>query len=352
MIDLRPLAAQVIEKLIGPRELTASATERVEIAPATEDVDPPTIQLDDEMDRHRALADGITPEEFRRRMAGGPVTHPATIGYRFADAVVADGAVYTAKGFAVMSSARSGPIVVGKREQIADSVLVTNPVVEHYFGHWLTDGLSLEILAEQTGKDPLGLARKPWEQEAGYRALLGTAIRRTEHAHVRNLWIIDDRSMNASRVARMATLRDRIRRRFADAPAGPPCFLLRVGGASRVLANQMQLADALSRRGFRIIVPEDEPVADLSAALASASLVVSVEGSALCHGVVAMRDGGTILAIQPPTRVNWIQKAWCDCARLRFAQVAGDPAGESFTMSEDRLMRLVDRIDRTVGQAR
>lgn len=348
MRDYRPFAAQVIDRLRGPRDLMASATERVELAPATDDVDPPAIQLDDEMDRHIALAEGIAPEEFQWRMAGGPISHPATFGYRFADAVVADGVVYTKNGFEVIGVGRKGPIMVGRREELSDSLVVTNQVVEQYFGHWLTDGLSLELLAGELDKKPLGLARLPWDQEPGYRSIVGLDIRRTEHAHVRNLWIVDDRSMNASRVARMAALRKRVRRTVAQTPAGPPCFLMRVGGASRILANQMDLADGLARRGFRIIIPEAEPVAGLVAALAGASLVVSVEGSALCHGVVAMRDHGTILAIQPPARVNWIQKAWCDCARLRFAQAAADPAGESFTMSEDRLMRLVDRIDHTV----
>lgn len=318
----------------------------VELAPAASTYAHPVVQLPAEMDRIVALADGISREAFLARVGGGIAHHEPTIGYRFADAIIADQTVYAGGSYRVVRAGRTRPVLLGAAEELEDYLLATDWACELFFGHWLTDGLSLELLAERIGLKALGLARQPWTQEPAYRRATQLAIRRAAHVHVRNLWTIANQGMNDDRVARMRELRRRVRGSVNVRGGGKPVFLRRVAGATRTLANQEALADALVRKGFDVLTPETEPVERLCATLAGARLVVSVEGSALCHAVVAMVEGGTILAIQPPERVNWIQKAWCDCAGLRFAQTVADPAGGAFTVGEDRLFRLIDLIDR------
>jgi capsular polysaccharide biosynthesis protein len=272
--------------------------------------------------------------------------HPATVARRYDDALVAHGSVYA--GGAVHTIHRRDHTLAwqGRPVDLGPRMLSSNFTVEQYFGHWLLDGVCLELLAAERGLVALGLHRAPWAQEAGYRAQLDLALERHPLARVSRLWEVYDRPMNAGHVARIHELRRRVRRGVAPSGAAP-VFLRRVGGVTRRLLNQDALADALARRGFTVLTPEIEPVDTLRATLHDAPIVVSVEGSALCHAVASMADRGTVVAIQPPRRVDWIQKVWTDAAGLRLAQTVATDAGENgFTMEEDRLLRLFDLVER------
>lgn len=347
MISFRPLLTRVARRLGQLPTIEATAAETVEWAPATTLPSTATIQLPDELDRIVRFNKTVTREDFISRCAAGETHHPPTIARRYDDALVGFGSIYAGRAFQVITQGgprfawRVPPVDLGPR------LLATNYTSERYFGHWLLDGVCLELLAEQQGLPALGLHREAWTQESGYRAPLRLALERHPIARVEQLWIVDDRSMNASHVARMRELRRRVRDNVPSARKGSPVFLRRLGGVRRPLLNQDALANALARRGFVVLTPEVEYVTTLRAVLRDAPMVVSVEGSALCHAVAGMTEGGTVVAIQPPRRVDWIQKAWTDAAGLRLAQtVATDAGEEGFTMEEDRLLRLFDLISR------
>ncbi len=348
MISMLPLAARLRARLRAVPPLSDAADETAIWSPATTTVERPIIQLPDEVDRIVAFNRTVTREHFLERTRLIERTHPPTIARRYRDATIAFGTVYAGHSFDTVYQTKRRLGWSGTPDALHDRLLATAWTSEQYFGHWLLDGLSAELLAAEQGHRALGLARAPWLQEPQYRALAGMTLERTALARVRDLWLVDDRPMNQGRIDRLRELRRRVRAGARGGPAATaPVFLRRVGGAKRPLLNQDAVADDLARRGFTVLTPERESVGALVSALHGARLVVSVEGSALCHAVAAMADGGTLLAIQPPRRVDWIQKVWADAAGLRLAQTVADDRGEGFEIGTDRLLRLCDLIDRT-----
>ena len=350
MISFRPLTTRIVSKLRRVLPFDDVAVETVEWAPGTVRPSLAVIQLSDELDRIVAFNKTVTREAFLSRCVEREEHHPPTIARRYDGAIVGDGSIYAGRG--VHTIHRRGRALAWREKpvELGPRLLATNFTAEQYFGHWLLDGVCLELLAEDRGLPALGLHRDQWTQEPGYRVPLDLALERHSLARVERLWVVDDRAMNAGHVARMQELRRRVRDGATTAGpsgSGAPVFLRRVGGVKRPLLNQDALADALARRGFVVLTPETETVDALRGMLHDAPMVVSVEGSALCHAVAGMADGGTIVAIQPPKRVDWIQKVWADAAGLRLAQtVATEAHGDGFTMEEDRLLRLFDLVAR------
>lgn len=350
MVSMLPLVARLRARLFPRPPLSEVADETAIWSPALTTVEPPIIQLPDEIERIVAFNRTVTLDQFLERTRPIERVHPPTLARRYGDAVIAFGTIYAAGAFDTIHQTTRRLGWTGTPEALHDRLFATAWVTEQYFGHWLLDGQMSELLAAERGHAAVGLAREAWLQEPGYRALTGLALHRTVLARVSDLWIVDDRPMNQSRIDRMRELRRRVRAgvevQAGTTSPGAPVFLRRVGGATRPLLNQDVIADELACRGFTVLTPETESVATLVAALHRARLVVSVEGSALCHAVAAMADGGTLLAIQPPRRVDWIQKVWADAAGLRLAQTVADDRGEGFEIGIDRLLRLCDLIER------
>ena len=83
---------------------------------------------------------------------------------------------------------------------------------------------------------------------------------------------------------------------------------------------------------------------EIVTALAGAEMIVSVEGSALCHGLFALPEGARMLAIEPPDRFNVFNKIIGDFAGLLFGYVVADLYADGFTVDCDRLLKTVDLL--------
>jgi hypothetical protein len=346
VLSFQPITARLRKKAFNAQSLVDAADVTEVVEPGSVSEYSAIIELPDEIDRIIEFEKPSARDEYLRYRSDGQLSHRPTIARFYRQAMIANGAVYANGSFETISPSTglSRALYHGVPERNSDQMLATSWVSERYFGHWITDGLGLELLAQKSNVRALGISRTPWEHEPGYRDLVGMNLHRTALARVDGLWIVDDGSINQGRADRMRELRRRIRvaagRHLSDAPV----FIRRDGGAARHLVNQDALADMLARRGFKIISPERETVVSLAQSLGNAPLVISVEGSALCHAVMLMPESGTILAIQPPRRVTCIQKNNADWAGLRMAHTVADDQGSGFSLSEDRLMRVCDLI--------
>jgi capsular polysaccharide biosynthesis protein len=172
-----------------------------------------------------------------------------------------------------------------------------------------------------------------------------------EHALVDRLWVVDDRGVNHSWIARVKRLRDRIQSTITK--TGPKRIMLTRGkmGAPRILANSDEVQAELEKGGFEIINPEDESVSKIVGAISSAEIVVVVEGSAQSHCTYALPPGSTLLTIQPPTRFVAISKDRADAVGYHWAFVVADPHPNGFYLPIDRLMRTLDEILRVTGRS-
>ncbi|MBB5686994.1 glycosyltransferase 61 family protein [Sphingobium boeckii] len=342
MISALPAWSRIRNKIVKANSLAGLADEVVEISPSSESYSAPIIHLPDDPDRWKAFTPGMSIDQYHSIAAGGSKIHAATIGRCYKNARIIDGTVYLNNAYEAITDVPRRGILISKSAEISNAMLATNYVCEKYFGHWLTDGQALELLADDLVKKPMGLTRAPWTDEPFYRSMTNTSLELFDNVKIENLWIVDDMGANVGRVERSLRLRKRIRAQYPELPQGAPVFLKRVGGKARLLVNQDELAEKLARRGFAIATPHEERPEIFLPLLLNAPFVISVEGSALCHAIMTLPHNSTVFAIQPPSRVDWILKAHCDIVGLRYAQATADTSGEGFYLSEDRLLRTID----------
>jgi capsular polysaccharide biosynthesis protein len=351
MHRILPVTSRLRARWLGSVGFSEAASEVIELSPAVDREQMEAISLPSEFDRVEAFQEQTTPEMELRRLKKGTFRHGPTIAYRLNDAVLAEGSLYFKGGYHVIRNG-SGPILPRLQDKFAEMMLCTNNVIERYFGHWLNDGLSLEMLAKQMALGSIVLKRKPWLHEPDYRELSGLHPVQTEHALVDRLMVVDDRGINDSWISRVKKLREKFQ--LAVNRVGPKRVMLSRGslGAPRHLVNKSALQEALLKIGFEIISPETESGIDLVNALASAEIVVVVEGSVQSHCTFAMPRGSTLLTIQPPNRFTAVSKDRADAVGLNWAFVVADPRPNGFHLPVERLQKIVDEVSRVAARSR
>jgi hypothetical protein len=344
MNRILPVTARLRGKWLGNGEIHNCASEIIELAPSIKREHPAAISLPSEFDRVLSFQEETTAEIEHERLRSGERHHGPTVAYRLDDAVIAQGTLYYKSGYDVMRGGASA-VIPSQRERSPVMQLCTNYVIERYFGHWLTDGLALELLADEMSVRSIVLKRKQWLHEQDYRKLTHLEALQTEHALVDHLWVVDDRGINNGWTARINKLRERCR--SAVTCMGPKRVMLARGtlGAPRNLVNFNEVQKALQKSGFEIINPETESATNLVNILSSAEIVVLIEGSTQEHCTYALPVGSTLLTIQPPTRFTALSKERADAVGFNWAFVVADPRSDGFFLPIDRLMRTLDECD-------
>lgn len=348
-VSIRPLLAWSRAKLrpedvAGFDGLAAQAVERIELSPAVVRDRPAALSLPGEFDRPFGYYG--SKEAMAVSLAGGRNREDgATIAYALRDAIVAHGAVYA--GTASQLVRRDGPRVFlwGRPEQRDAGVLIPSKGTEWYFGDWLFQAPLRCLLAERMGLPAIAFDRKPWLHEPGYNELLDVGAEPVRYARFRTLWLIDDRGINHGRTERFRELRRRLRAKVTN-PGGPErVFLPRGGmgkGTNRTILNAPAVEEQLAALGFEMTnPPEHETPLSLARKLVSARIVVTVEGSMQLHALLAMPEGGVIIALEPPDRFMVPAKEMADMAGLRYGFMVGTPGQDGFTVDLERLRQTI-----------
>lgn len=323
--------------------LSQAAVEEVVLHPAQETFSRAAISMPGEIDRATGSIEFSTLDEQRIWDREGMLPHGPTISYLLHNALYDRGAVYAGAYGGRIKSLRRRPIVVGSIDHVVEGQMCSGGGGERFFGHWLCDNLSSELLAADRGLHPL-VGRWPvYDHEPGYRALADLHAWSIDCAIVDKLWMIDDRGYNAGRVERFRRLRSRIG--AGRSPGGDIVYIGRgVTGAARHLINDADVREVFAQRGFVIVDPEQLQPHEIVRSLSRASVVVSVEGSALCHALVAAPASAGIVAIQPPNRLNLFNKIVADLLGMRFGYVVAEPHGQAFSVDITRLMKTIDLV--------
>ena len=319
----------------------------VELAPASTTVSSVPVALPGEFERVIRPHPESNFALERHRLRPGLRQHPPTVAQVVADAVLHAGALVRIGRHHLgprgqrLRSLRATPVAVDR------ALLCSDTVITRYFGHWLHDGLPLELLGQELGLPTITSGARDWVHGPGYRTLAQSDPRELPAAHCDELWLVDDRALNANRIARVQQLRERVRQ--ASGPvegAARKVFLMRGrSGAARDLANEAEVEAALVAAGFVTLHPERSSVDQIVRALGHADLVVAVEGSAQSHYLLAAPPTGRLLCIQPPQQFNAIFKTFFDAIGLRWGYVVADPAGEAaFTLPVPRLLQSLELL--------
>lgn len=345
-IPLRFVASRLLG---GENLLRAKASQRRVLSPACESEAAPAIFDPRELERVKELAPYTEWSTEMTRVHGGLRHHAATELLCFHNVLTTRSHLYASgcrERISDLPEKHALPRALRDPVHYDRGLWCGSPFSSRYFGHWMSDQLSAELLAEETqlpaftSAAQTHYAHEPWIRKAAQ--LTSSAI---DCGHFESLWLPTDFGQNASKCARYRDLRARLRATTTAASPGAGVFLLRGGsGAQRWLVNEAQLAEQLAALGFSIVSPEQTSFETLRDSLHSAPLVIGVEGSALVHAVMLMPADACLTVIQPPRRFNNVLRNYTECIGQRYAFSVADEAEGGFYMPQGRLLRLLDRI--------
>ncbi|MBB4155036.1 hypothetical protein GGQ80_002953 [Sphingomonas jinjuensis] len=320
--------------------------EAIELAPAERIYSPGILSLPGESERATGTMPHTTVDEIRQLENEGEFSHGATLAYRIDNALLADGCVYYGYDYNVVTPGISrAPFIPGHVDRHGEAQLSSDTSSEMYFGHWLLDGQSTELLAADRGLDALAFGPPATHHKAEYRSVSGLDVRPVRYAAVDRLWVIDDRGLNSARNERWARLRDRVRALAAPPSSPERVYLVRSGGTSgRSVNNADAFEAALARHDFASVDPMKHSVAEIAGLLSRAKLVVSIEGSHQSHALMAMPPGSTLLTIQPADRFLHSYLFFANVAGIRSAYTIAEQECAGYRVDLDRLERTLDLI--------
>ncbi|MEM6945097.1 MAG: glycosyltransferase family 61 protein [Pseudomonadota bacterium] len=300
--------------------------------------------LDNQLLKVRSLAPNGPLGAHFSRLTGGQVRHGAVWRIRLKNALVHENGV-SLNGRDVIKHRRGLPSAWqgGEIRRVPRASLAESGATRIWFGHWLRDGCTTALLAEEN--DRLLLPASPaWPDAAGYAALFGLDPAPPGPVLVEALSIYEDHAQGPSKRARMRTLRARLAAAVTPSEPGGRVYLRRGrGGAKRLILNEDALAQRLSDRGFRVVDHEGKTVDALAAELVGAAVGVGIEGSHLNHLQFTLAEDGFLLVLVPPDRFTLMHLDFAEAAGLRGGFVVLDGSLEDgFTVNVDDVMRTLD----------
>jgi hypothetical protein len=339
------ISNKLCRTIFGVSELAGTAVSTVEISPPSEHHSPKAIFNPADLAKITGVGMGTTMDIEMARIEASVSKHQGTYACELRDVVLMDGALYKPR-FKWGISYRDKLVGhAGLIESIDDAgVLAHSWLGSRYFGHWIRDDIPLATLATSLGK-PVGIERPLTAQQQGYAKLFGVNVSvLPKLAHLGKITVLSDAYYNEGKIARWRAMRDRVAA-CASGKRYKGVMLLRGGtGEARMLLNEQEIADRLEALGFYVVNPAKVDLDTFLANAAGADVVVGVEGSQLANGFVCMKDGGSMLVLQPPFRFNNIYKDVCDAMQVKYGFVVGDAQSGGFSINPDAVEAMLERL--------
>lgn len=306
-------------------------------------VSPTAIYLDGALDKVLAVQEETSYDYEMKRIGETQKEHAATIAYQIRDAHLLNGHMYKGGMKHALVTTKKSLLSSSLTDYIPKAAIACTACGNRYFGHWMTDDLTLTLAARQLA-EPITVARKPYSHEPEYLHLFGIQARALAQAKCSELIIIEDIGQNKFKRERYDFLRSRLK--MLEPVHQSYGVMIRRGasGVNRVLINEAEIEEFLATQGFTIIDPQSLSVTEIVRQALGAKVVVGVEGSHLLHGFFCMADRGTILTLQPPYRFNNSLKDYTDCLDMRYGFVVGKPVPGGFMIELEDLARTLDKI--------
>ncbi|NBW48538.1 MAG: glycosyltransferase family 61 protein [Betaproteobacteria bacterium] len=342
------LSNKAFRNLLGERSLQEIATKVEEISPPSEVTRTNACFDPGDISKVTDVGMGTTLEFELQRIQAGVSPHKGTYAYELHDVTLMDGALYKFRFKHGISYRKQLTSHTGQVEVVEDGgTLAQSWLGSRYFGHWVRDDIPLAWLAKQIG-NPTGIHRPLTPQQLAYAEILGVEFSTLPHvAHLSKITVLTDSHYNQGKVARWKTMRDAIASRAIGKKFNGVMLLRGFSGESRVLLNELEIAERLERLGFYIVNPGTMDVEKFLSEAAAADIVVGVEGSQLANGFFCMKEDASMLVLQPPFRFNNIYKDACDAIGARYGFVVGDLAANGFTVDAEAVERIVERLCQT-----
>lgn len=329
------------------RDIRALASATKELAPSVTTPSAPALYPKGALDQITGLSPWRSWEVEQTLIAGGAMTHGATIAHEIEDVWVSGGYVF--KQASKADVGHGSPQLwdeAWRTDKLEAAHLVSCYAGSKFFGTYMLDTLSLELLPGADAS-PIAVPTKSYPHSEEYRALLSRpAPAVVQRARIKQLTFYEDFGQNPGKRARYQTLRQRLRETVPTPDKPPVGIYLKRGttGEPRLLTNEAALEDRLAGLGFDIVEPATLTAAEVARRTMEAPLVISVEGSHLSHVIYSMAETGALLVLQPPDRFAMAYKEFTDCMDMRFGFVVGTKTEEGFSIKETDVLQMVDRL--------
>jgi hypothetical protein len=331
---------------------TGTAIEEIEdacveswiVEPALKQRVQPSIYLPSDLSRVTGAIEFSNLQREMEYLTAEVRDHAATVAYRLRNVAVVDGGLYSGRWRERLMSRERAEPGIGPEKRMTSGVVASSWCGNHFFGHWITDDLTLHLAAEEIGH-PFILKRKAYLHEPEYRRLLNIWCDQVACTRFDEVVVLRDFGQNEYKRRRYEILRNRLKMQFRM--PGERRVLLRRGslGVSREIVNNSEFESFLSARGFSIVDPEKLTPSEIVEQTMGAEVVIGVEGSQIPHALLTMADKGVLCCLQPPFRFVNTFKGYTDCLGMRYAMLVGHAAPGGFRIDLNELGRLLDKID-------
>jgi hypothetical protein len=278
-----------------------------------------------------------------------------TVAYHIRDAVLVDGSIYHGR-FKSLFAARSifkSPAPSSEPRDLEMVGLASSHLGSRYLGHWLVDDCIQYCLAEDYG-EPLCLRAPIYpDHQKQYQTYLKQDWTPIDRAWIDHLIVYQDfywrHAQDRLRRAQLITLRKRARAHLPSEGRRSLVYLRRgATGERRIIQNEEELLDVLKKHGFIVLDVESDSLEGVLRVLASAKIVVSLEGSHAAHCVYSVPDSSGLILLQPPDRFFGFHRGWSESAGVRFGFVVGALAEGGYYFSPSEILRTVDLMLRSI----
>lgn len=348
-MNITPLKQKILKTINRSHtRLQDLSVKRWTISPSEQKRAAPAIFLDTDLTKITAAMEDTTLEQEITRIRGGLVEHAATVAYQISDCQLINGSIYKgAVRHPLIRQKKQILIDFKHQEEIDEAALASTYYGSIYFGHWLSDDLSL-CLAAQTLATPVIAARTAYGHEAGYSQLSNIHPVAISTAIFNKLFILDDFGQNKFKLERYQKIRQNLSLITARNRSGKIFIRRGQQGVTRILSNAAEIENLLILQGFKILDPEQTTATEIVATLQGAQLVVGLEGSHLLHSIYTMAENGGLCVLQPPYRFNNVLKNYADCLGIRYGFVIGDTTKNGFSINPSQLLAVLEKIDRVL----
>lgn len=347
-----PLVRRGVSRLLAgaPVDIRSFAIEETVLCPEETATSAPAVFLDGALDKITGLSPWRTWDLEVNAIRGGMGTHARSYAYVLENVDLVGAFLYRGAAKAQPGYGRASLFTrdLGERRVLTRANLVTSNSGSHFFGTLLLDDFPLALIDEGSPEN-IAMVTRPYEHEAGYRALLGLPqAPLVRNAHIERLTIYVDYAQNSYKEARYRELRARMRRRLgAGVPAVRGVYIKRgATGEPRVLENEPAIIELLADEGFDVIDPAAATAEEVARRSLDAGIVVGVEGSHLSHAIYSAADNGVFLVLQPPDRFAMAYKEFTDRVGMTFAFLVGDRSDRGFVVPPGDLRRMLDLLER------
>lgn len=345
-LSLAPLAHRVRRALQLDRSVAEQAVETHVFAPSQTGERPSAFWLPGQLDRVRAVQQETTVDFELSRIHGGTVVHDRTVGYRLENARLSKGVIYAGRTrwSATPEHERWAPRLAPRPPLYDRGALASSAVGNDYFGHFITDDCITADLANEVAPVVFAnIGQERSEHAQRYLEIFELNPIDVVDADFRELWVFEDYAMTDHKRHRYEALRARVACAVPNRRTCHGVFFRRGrGGRQRNLQNEEALEEAVAREGYEIVDSLSQGLDEILEITRDASVVAGVEGSALCHGLLACAPDAALVCLIPPYRFNNVLKDHTDCLGMRYGFVVGEGGPDGWTLAPDMLLRTLE----------